>query len=422
MIEFDTTDIDILYCDGSWVATHDESRCDGPAVIELHGQPIATDHSFYVDDLQAEAAIMERFRAFRKAGAAVVQSGGHFPFGAESAFSQTCRYAANHVRVTADLRWKRGDRLKRHLGVGGLFLPGDWRRYFCVPPGLHLAEGVSPAWHPVPPGDPRPQMVGHWHRPPLSLTFERVDGVRVEIGTGDDLWRWERNLGFGPESGSYKIVSEPEGVRLIREPLMTCEEVVPKPRDYRFTSYLAWWSPQDEAVPDISVASPVSLTQQGEALLPDMASGSVPSLTLDLGAMPIPDTCLRVDSPADQVSGKPGGAPCWHCKPVQKNARRIIRRIASLGSVGALRISGLTPGPCWDPRHLGRPHERELLHWDMCAILDFAEWTRQQLGPDWAIAVESAGWSESAAMRGLMRENGFRTDLDDPEDAEDADA
>lgn len=98
---------------------------------------------------------------------------------------------------------------------------------------------------------------------------------------------------------------------------------------------------------------------------------------------------------------------------MQKAARRIIRRIAALGPEGDLRIRGLIPGPCWDATHLDKAGPGPRLHWDMSAILDFAEWTRQQLGPDWRIAADPEIWGEHPAMAGLFRENGFRNDEDD---------
>jgi hypothetical protein len=414
MIQFEPSEIEILYCDGSWAAIHDENRCDGPLAVEVHEQNLAENVSFYVDDVTAESALADRVKAFRKAGVAVVQSCGHLPFGAETAFTQTCRYAANHVRITFDLRWRRGDTIKRHLGVGSLFLPGRWRRYRCVPPCLHLAEGVLPSWHDVPEEPVGSGMLGHWHRPPLALVFEREDGARLEVGTGDDVWRWEQNLEFGPEKGNYKVMAEPDGLRILREPLMTCEEVTPRARDYRLTTYLAWTAPDEETHTRESRCQTGKITfhSDGQAALPGDAV-EVPALLLDFAAMPTPASCQRVPAPAGYALDGTPAAACWRCNAVQKAARRIVRQIAALPDPGILCVKGLVPGPCWNSSHVGQPDSRPAPHWDMSAILDFAEWTRQQLGPEWDIVVDPGTWGEHPAMLGIMRENGFRTDIDE---------
>ena len=108
MIERDVDTITLTHPDATWSAVHRTDSCAGPAQIRVGAVPVLRDCAFYVDDLHADAAVVTQLRAFRRGGTAVVASAGHFPIGAELAFRQTCRYAANHVRVTFDLRWRRG--------------------------------------------------------------------------------------------------------------------------------------------------------------------------------------------------------------------------------------------------------------------------------------------------------------------------
>jgi hypothetical protein len=196
--------ITVAHADWKWTASHDPGRFGGPESICLGRDRVVSGCRMYVDDLDTADALIESQRLRRRGGCAVVESRGRFPFGAELHFSQVCRYAANHVSVTADFNWPRGFPVRRHFGLGSLLLPGRWARFFVVPPALHLAQGVTPAWQEVPDNVAAGTMIAHWHRPPLALVFERSNGTRIEIGVGDDVWRWEQNLGCGMENGSYR--------------------------------------------------------------------------------------------------------------------------------------------------------------------------------------------------------------------------
>jgi len=416
MIERDKDRIRIAHPDGAWEAEHEAERFGGPALIRVNGTPVLEACRFYVDDITDESAVVKKNRAFRKAGTATVVSRGYLPFGREAGFIQTCRYAANHVRVTFDLHWPRGAVIRRHLGVGGLFLPGKWKRCFCVPPALHIADGAKPAWQEIPEPGEAPLMVGHWHRPPLALVFERDDGVAVEIGTGSDLWRWEYALGVGPESGSYKAMLEQDGLRLIREPLMCCAEFAPAPREYRFTWYAAWRVPPAPSPPDFPPGTDVKFGERQEgasdseagATAPDNADG--PSFALDPRRMPCPSAWRRAGSPMGYVRDERTPCPCWQSAGVQKTARRVIRQLAARPS-GWLTVRGLAPGVCWDPAHLDRKNRNGMGHWDVNAILDFAVWTRQQLGPEWRVRTDSPELNELPSLAGLFSRNGFEMEV-----------
>jgi hypothetical protein len=391
-----------------WEAHHDEGRFGGPEELLVDGVPVAQVDSFYIDDMTQDTVAVERVRAFRKLGAGVVQHEGVLPFGNPIQVGQTCRYAANHVRVTFDINWPRDAVVNRHFGVGSLFLPGRWTRYYSIPPCNHLAEGVAPAWHQIPATPPGSGMLGHWHRPPLALVFEREDGFRLEVGTGNDVWRWEHCLGFGPEAGSYKILHEGDGLRFVREPLMTCEPVQPEKRQYRMSWYLAWQRPGETAqrvpagdVLDLANAAPAAIrTHEGGVF------------RLDPGQLGLPETCLRVTTPEAFIRGDTPTDPCWESNGTQKALRRLIRPLIALGAPGTLVVGPMVPEACWVPSHFDRKHARGLAHWDLCSLLDFAVWVRQRLGLEWTIIPDSAATNVSPAMAGLFGETGFAKDED----------
>ena len=395
-----------------WEAHHEEERFGGPEEIAVAGVPIVQGCGFYLDDMDQDTVAVSRTRAFRKSGAGVVFHEGVLPFGRPIHVAQTCRYAANHVRVTFDINWPRGATVQRHFGVGGLFLPGMWRRYYLVPPCTHLAEGVAPAWHEIPAEPPGSGMLGHWHRPPLALVFESDDGFRLEVGTGNDIWRWEYCMGFGPEAGSYKIMHEDGGLRIIREPLMSCEEVAPEKRQYRLNWYLAWQDPAQE-LPRLPAGPLVEVAAAAPAEIQANAGGI---FRLDPSQMRLAASCCNQPTSEAYVRDDVAGAPCWQSNGTQKAARRIIRQLKGLGQPGTLVVGPLGPAACWVPSHIDRKHPRGLAHWDLCGLLDFAVWTRQQLGPDWTIIPDSPATATMPSLAGLFGNTGFSKGEDMGED------
>ncbi len=398
----------IAPADGLWRALHDPSRVDGPARILCGEDCLVEGVTLSLDDYGSEVLYRDRFRAYRKGGAAVVGTEGHFPFGAEVRVRRDLRYAANHVRGTTDVVWPRGASVQRCLGLAGVFLPGVWKRFLCLGPADETAPGPAATWHELP-SPAAPATVRQWRRPPLALVFERGDGARVEIGTGVDVWRWERCLGKGAGQGRYSVAVEPAGVRVLRAPLAPAAAVEPEARTYRFGWYLAWqpagWPPAGDPVPE---PVPIPFSERGEALVRAAAGGRpFPSLLLDAGDLHCPEPGRRVPAAAALRAGARGPDPCWQSPVAQKAFRRVIRQIASLAREGALTVRGLSPGLCWDPGHCDR-QGGALPHWDLEALLSLAEWTRHQLGAGWEVRLETpASWAVFPSVLGLFAQTGF---------------
>ena len=269
---------------------------------------------------------------------------------------------------------------------------------------------MAPRWQEIDPAAPAPLMIGHWHRPPLALVFERADGSAVEVGTGDDLWRWEQSLGYGVEAGSYKVTREDGGIRLLREPLMCCEPFTPKPRDYRFTWYAAWRAPGATAPPALPPAVALRFDRQLNLMreAAGLGTGAAPlSLAVDVGGLAWPENCRRSCSAVAFAQGDRAEAPCWECASTQNALRRVIRQLAAARRPGSLTVRGATPWICWDPAHLERRGHDALTHWDMIGLLDFSVWARQQLGLAWDIRAVPDRLAELPSLACLFGPNGF---------------
>lgn len=423
MIEHAPFDVVLTHDDGLWSVRHDPELAAGPAEIRINEDVLVRDCAPRIDDLRPDSAVLEKFRAYHRGGAAVVEAKGVFPFGNEIAFSHVWRYAANHVRVTTDFNWPRDCEVKRHLSLGDLFLPGRWKRFLVIPPALHLAAGAKIRWQNLPAETAAGTMIGHWHRPPLAVVFERENGNRLEVGTGSDLWRWEKSFGHGPESGSYKLVVEDTGIRFVREPLMCCLPFTPPAQQYRFTWYMAWSSPAWRMAGDFPPAAKVA-TDDARKIMLDAQSAQALSFLIDFTAPALPNSARKAQTAVDFIRGKTGSVPCWQCNATNRLARSLIRQMQARFGSGHIRLKGLLPQPCYVPGHVDRKNEDGIGHWDINAILDFCVWARRQLGRDWQLRIENRLTDMLPSLKGIELTNGFspeRISDDDTDDDTDTD-
>ena len=376
--------------DRSWELTFDARRGAALDALTVNGRMVARRSSFYVDDVPDAAGVPGRSREFRRTGAAVVSGATVLPVGAEVGLARTWRIAGNHARVTADLKWPRGAPVQRHFGLDGLLLPGEWTTMHCIPPLQHMIEGAAPSDRDLPEFGGERVMIAHWHRPPLAIVLRDAAGFAVEVGTGDDVWRWEQSLGYGPESGSYKLFRVADGVEFVREPLMCCEEFEPAGREYRFTWHLAWSGP---AMPVPDAEAPAA--EDGASVA-----------DLDLDSMDWHHSARRRGL-AGEADGE--GMPCFAGAVAQKAFRRRIRQLAEAPEPGGLSIHGIGPGPCVVPAHVRRgAASADLPHWDLHALMALSEWSRQTLGPDWSVRVTPRGIGRDLpSVQGLFRPSGF---------------
>jgi len=411
MIETTKDHVIITHPDNSWKIVHDLHNFGGPLSLEVNQTPLLECQSFYIDDLSENSAVLRKLQEYRKAGQAVISTDAYLPFGVELQLRQTCRYAGRHARITFDINWQKNSYIQRHFGVGSLFLPGKWQRYYCLPPAEHLAQGVEPTWHSIN-NDPKSSpMQGHWHRPPLALVFEHQSGIRLEIGTGNDIWRWQNCMSAAPESASYKIIRQKNGLQLIREPLMCCEEFSPKVQNYRFTWYIAWSTPNDNKKDTTNNPTQIPFNKDNsidlKTLKKQLAENSTPNLLLDLTKLNFPPHTCRTTTSSNYIRKQTSNQPCWQNPIIQKTARKIIRSIAGNFQEGELTIKGITPGICWSSEHLDRKNPDGISHWDINNILNFSSWLRQHLNKYWKIKIQNNSNWQLPSLENLGADNGF---------------
>lgn len=414
--------------DDSWTLLYPASHPGGPLSFRLGTDELLRDCGCRVDDLADAAGIATEARCRRRGVTALVTQAGYYPFGRQISFRANTFHGARHLRRVVDVRWPGGAVVRRQFDLDSLRLPGPWARLLVLPSGPPAAGTPAPAWQPLPAAAGTGEVrLALWPRPPLALVFERPDGTRLEIGTGVDLWRWEAALGAGAGTGRFALFQDAGGLRLERVPLAPAAEFAPAGRDYRFSWYAAWQTAAEAAVPPPPIPAGLErlrFRDNGDAVLPGTpapgrrrrpakkpaAPPPPPCYLVDFTAMPgLPAEAHHAPSPAAYCRGERGPGLCWESGVVQKHARRLIRQLAGRGgTAGTLVFRGLDPAPCWDPAHVDRQNPNGLAHWDITGILDFAEWTRQTLGPAWTLAAEpAAGAPPRPVLAGLFAPPAF---------------
>lgn len=393
-------DVVITHPQGGWSAVHDLQVPGGPVRLAVGLHPLLEGFHNRLNEYTDEHLLVDRCKVFRKSGSAVFHGEGHVPSGPESGWRNVVRYAGNTARVTCDFSWKAGTVLDSGVEIGSLTLPGMWEKVQVLSINPDSSVIGAPESH-------RLQIGKSVRFPefPLALLFFSVHGGRLEVGFGDDLWRWQHGLGVVQGGGGIRLECRKEGVMLHRIVALapnSPEDPAPLARDYRFTSYLAWRAPQLDKLSDVTGSHPLSLLS-GELSRPALEEcGSVPSLSLDFDELPLPHQARR------QLVGGAPGALCWESRITQKAVRKVTRQLAEYASEGQLLIrGGAIPGLCSDAVHCAR--KSPALHWDMLALIDTFSWMQQRLGNGWRIRVQQADfWADFPATAQLGAPNGFR--------------
>lgn len=383
MIETDYENVSIFPQEGKWKATHTKSCLGGPAEIIYNKAPIVESVHSHVGDIKDTMAIVRSFKDYHKQNASVLEYAGFLPYGSQIGFNHTYRYFENRLRVTTDVHITPGATIARHLGVGSLFLPGKWEKFNIIPAAQHQVDGAEAFTRSVPKWDGKDIMIGHWHRPPLAMTFAKKNGVRVEIGTGSDLWRWEGNFGFFPESGSYKLILKENGIEVIREVLACCENFEALPAEYRFTWHLAWdcTKEKEPKVPSKTVTIPLlngKDLDKAELKKSLLATGSDTVLVIDLKRFSWPDSFYKSPSPIDYVLKETSNEVSFMHKSVATSLKKIIRQVLEIDEITGISFKNFIPGISYNSSHVNKKDATGSVHWDINQLLDFAAWTSFQ--------------------------------------------
>lgn len=406
-----------------WIIEYTDGRAVGPRKIESQGSTLLSFVHCRIDGVNDDELDTRKVRHFHKGGCAVFEGDGEFP-SAQVRLKQTHRIAGNAIRATYDLTWPKATPLKSGLELGSMVLAGAWKKYFVV-----NADSTDAEWIQIPEELSTPLVIAPI---PAAIVLEDAKGRRLEVGLGDDLWRWQKALNGEFLHATGRLELTRSGNRMtLRRYVAFCDAAAeakaaaalakdprfmpgedgapakevpvsqPEARNYRFTSYLAWSAPEIEQ--DWSVkndARTIEFDKNGELVRADLeAIGESPKLALDMASMPIDDSSRH--------AGKENAMPCWQSRKTQSLYRRVIRQLANFSQEGTLVLKNLTPGFCDIAVHESRRANAE--HWDLPTIIDTLAWTRQILGTGWTILTPQEGiWKEMPSVSALGAPTGFR--------------
>ena len=185
--------------------------------------------------------------------------------------------------------------------------------------------------------------------PPLSVIFESESGAKMEVSTGEDVWRWSAAERLGGTS-CFRIAKEEIGIRYTRELFRWTpqKDVEPPPgRVWRFNTLISWCNAK--------TARP--------------RRPSKPKSILD---------CSSVQWQKGLC--KDSGEVCFAANGTINVLKKWLRsNLADLEEGDILLLDNVSVGPCHSAAHQDRPGKKELLHWDLNALLEFKRWAEKQL-------------------------------------------
>ena len=380
-----------------WLATHDLKGSNGPAQLSYKKDLLIENCGGYIGTVKENGTVPRKIKDYHKAGTSVLEFDGFLPFGDTQAnYKQVYRYSNKRLKVTTDVQFQEGLKIPRHFSVGSLFLPGEWSSIEITPPAYHQVHGSQNKTIKVPEYQDKEVMLGHWHRPPLSVVFKRLNGTAIEVGTGSDIWRWEENLNYAPESGSYKIILKENGIYFLREPLACCESVIPEVRPFRFSWYLAWR--ENGANKKLPKHQKINLTfnekneLNSEAIRKQIQESSLYSYAvLDIKSLNWNQDQVRILSEYDYIRDSRSTQACWSAKSVISCMKKIIRKLQSIEGLNGIIFKGMEQGYCYCSSHVNKKHENGTAHWDINGLFDFASWASNSCKGKLELFVENDG-------------------------------
>ncbi len=284
------------------------------------------------------------------------------PFGAEPNLKREVAFCANHATISSYIELKGNLKIDR-FNIDPLFLPGSWKRIGIIPIPACGDAIPAPQWHEL---DGSEQLIYDETVPFLVCMLENSDGEIIEIGTGNDLWRWQSAGTVDGASASFTVSVGAEGVSIERNVFVFAEATVMENRPWRFKWYLAWGK-RGEKVDFPKISRPFAVNCKF-SVDPDKPS------VFDLSTAKIADVAAVVDHDNKLVA-----AYCLEAAMIMKQLRKFIRSATQHCDDECLVFIGIEPHICSSSSHLDRHKKASLVHWDIMSLFDFYDWALRQL-------------------------------------------
>ncbi len=274
-----------------------------------------------------------------------VDTSSVIPFGCEPIILRKFEYLGHIIKVTSDVRVK-ASLQSSVFSIDKLVLSGNWKRVAVINPGEKNCFPDKIKWEEVPFENSTIYESGNMF---AILILESEIGMRIEIGTGFDIWRWNIADHIEGAHGNLKVEIL-DGKVLLERRVLTAESdfEIPK-RDWRFNWYLSW--------------------DFGENI---SGKGATTDNCFSLKKFEWPESGRVKKSDYDKE-------PCLHSKTARNRLRKWLRSIIKQSEGKEVSLLDMEAHICGNAAHLERPKMGELLHWDLPDIFDFQFWANRQL-------------------------------------------
>ena len=188
MIHEEHEEIRITGGSPEWQAIYSWERFDGPLKLIVDGTDVITGCSTRFDDLAEDLVMVDQCKAYRKGHGAMVGKSGRMPIGAETSYKVSHRYSNNALKVVKDFFVPRGVTVENEIVIDALTLDGGFKEY-----QVHFDALEPSEWTSIGEGV-------NWSDAPIILCLKHETGIILEIGKGNDLWRWSEGFVQGDDS------------------------------------------------------------------------------------------------------------------------------------------------------------------------------------------------------------------------------
>ena len=261
------------------------------------------------------------------------------PFGSEPRIDRDFHFADGFARVLQDINPGKHAAAEK-LNLGAMSLPGPWSKIALVRvPGAGKSFPQL-EWIEL---DEEAKDLFDESYPFLAIIAETPDGKRIELGCGDDLWRWGAAGNLADCTAKFSVKGNKDSIEIVRNPIIFDTEskdaVEVERRTWRFKWYFAW----------------------SDALALEMSSDRE-KITLDM---------------ADFVEEKVKH-PCMHSIFSRKKLRQTLRGIFANNENTDIILTNTQAHICNQERHLDRSTKKNFLHWDAWDLMELFVWANRK--------------------------------------------
>ena len=312
------------------------------------------------------------------------------PFGSEPKISRRFDFSGNRCLVATGIILKNGFPVSE-ISIDPLIIKGNWQKLTLTTFEHESSEFSHQCFDLSTHQETASPYLVDSDQPFICCLLENDQGERLEIGSGNDLWRWCAT-GFSPEcTASFSIETTPNAVKITRKPL-----VFPAERDihrnWRFKWYIAW-----QGAKSTPVSTDSENREEPALLIPGkpFPQGHGGSFIL---AKPWPQEGA-VSHNAQLLQDR----ACFKSAFTTRVLRKFIRSRLNRTTAEQLSISGVFPNLCDCAAHLERPGKGQLLHFDLADLMEFHFWANRQLfQTDSAISLNSLRTDEFSSLPSIL--------------------